>query len=91
LMLVSKYVLIEDVKAALTGWETEMTDEEIIYALNNIPAADVEPVIRAVWKFYRNDENRARWKCSNCSKICRRNPHDKCRCSVCGAYMKMES
>lgn len=31
---------------ALIGWETEPTDEEIIYTLKSIPAADVAPVVR---------------------------------------------
>lgn len=46
---------------------------------------------QGVWKYYTNDERRARWKCSVCGKICRRNPHDKRYCSACGARMDMES
>lgn len=49
-----------------------------------------EPIIHAEWRYYVNDENRPRWRCSNCRKLCRRNPHDKKRCSTCGAHMKME-
>lgn len=49
-----------------------------------------EPVLHAEWRYYVNDENRPRWRCSNCRKLCRRNPHDKKRCSNCGAHMKME-
>lgn len=44
----------------------------------------------AVWKYYLNDEGRARWRCSWCGKICRRNPHDKRYCSICGRAMRME-
>lgn len=45
----------------------------------------------AKWIYYLNDEGKARWKCSKCGKICRRNPHDKRYCSWCGAKMEMEA
>ena len=44
----------------------------------------------AVWKYYLNDEGRARWRCSYCGKVCHRNPHDKRYCSICGKVMRME-
>lgn len=50
-----------------------------------------EPIVNAVWVYYTNDEGRARWHCSNCGKLCRRNPRDKKRCSICGAHMRMEA
>lgn len=49
-----------------------------------------EPVIHAIWEYYTNDEGKARWRCSHCRKICHKHPHDKKRCSVCGAHMRME-
>lgn len=45
----------------------------------------------AVWQYYTNDEGRARWKCSACGKICRRDPRDKKFCSACGSPMRMEA
>ena len=51
----------------------------------------LEAPVEAVWEYYTNDEGRARWKCSNCGKICRRNPHDKRRCSSCGAHTRMQA
>ena len=51
----------------------------------------MEPIVHGVWEYYQNDEGKARWRCSNCGKLCRRNPHDKKRCSSCGAHMKCES
>lgn len=45
----------------------------------------------ATWIYYRNDEGKARWKCSSCGKICKRNPKDKKYCSGCSKPMKMES
>lgn len=44
-----------------------------------------------VWVFYINDEGRARWKCSECGKICRKNPYEKHYCSKCGTKMRMEA
>ena len=45
----------------------------------------------AVWKYSTDDENKARWKCSHCGKICHKNPHDKNYCSNCGCKMRLES
>lgn len=50
-----------------------------------------EPIADATWEYYTNDEGKARWRCSGCGKICRRNPHDKTRCSNCGAHMRLEA
>lgn len=44
----------------------------------------------AVWQYYTNDEGKARWRCSECGKICRRDPRDKKFCSACGAEMRCE-
>ena len=52
---------------------------------------EYEPVIHAVWQYYINDEGKARWRCSNCGKVCHKNPYDKRRCSICGAHMRMEA
>lgn len=58
--------------------------------INLMPAVNAEPVIDGVWLYYTNDEGKARWRCSQCGKICHKHPHDKQRCSVCGAHMRME-
>ena len=44
-----------------------------------------------VWVYYYNDEGKARWKCSECGKVCKRNPYYKQYCSRCGAKMRMEA
>lgn len=44
-----------------------------------------------VWKYYTNDEGKARWKCSICGKICRRDPADKLYCSNCGSRNHKEA
>ena len=60
--------------------------------INTIPTADnVEPVVDGIWIYYTNDEGKARWRCSNCGRVCKRDPNDKKRCSSCGAHMKKEA
>jgi len=43
------------------------------------------------WVYYTNDENKARWKCSECGKVCKHNPYYKRYCSNCGSKMKLEA
>jgi transcriptional regulator with XRE-family HTH domain len=64
-----------------------------VYWLLGIERKDeqMEPIVNAVWKYYTNDEGKARWKCSKCGKLCRRDPHEKKRCSCCGAHMRTEA
>lgn len=64
---------------------------EVGKIINLMPAVNAEPVIDAVWRYYVNDEGKARWRCSNCGKLCRRDPHDKARCSSCGAHVRKEA
>lgn len=47
--------------------------------------------IFGVWVFYRNDENKPRWKCSICGKVIRRGVAEKLYCSHCGARMRREA
>ena len=51
----AEYINREDAKKSLIGWDTDPTDEEIEYALDNIPAADVVEVVR----------------CKNCKHFCK--------------------
>lgn len=43
------------------------------------------------WVYYVNEEGKPRWKCSECGKICRRDPHDKYYCSRCGSRNSKEA
>ena len=43
------------------------------------------------WLYYRNDEGKARWKCSECGKVCKHNPYYKLYCSHCGSKMRLEA
>lgn len=47
--------------------------------------------IEAEWHYYMNEEGKARWRCTNCGRVCKRNPYDKQRCSTCGAHTRLES
>ena len=41
----SRYIVAEDLKMELIGWETEPTDEDIERVIDNMPTADVAPVV----------------------------------------------
>ena len=43
------YILRSKAIKAVTGWDTEPTDEELELALMDIPVADVAPVRRGRW------------------------------------------
>ena len=75
------------------AFELGAEDRDIYFQhlLEDAPTIDVDPVVNAVWQYYTNDEGKARWRCNNCGKVCHKNPHDKLRCSICGAHMRMES
>lgn len=45
---------------------------------------------KAVWEYYRNDEGKARWRCSKCGKIIRQGQNEKLFCSHCGRPMLTE-
>lgn len=67
--------------------ERDSTSERVITEAIHLLHRDAAG---AVWQYYMNDEGRARWRCSYCGKVCRRNPHDKRYCSICGKAMRME-
>ena len=43
-----RLIYLEDAKEALTGWETDPTDEEIEYTLDNLPTVDAVEVVRCM-------------------------------------------
>ena len=45
----SKYIVADDLKMELIGWETEPTDEDIERVIDNMPTADVAPVVHGRW------------------------------------------
>ncbi len=54
-MAEKEYIEREAAKEALTGWDTDPTDEEIEYTLDNIPTADVAEVVRCKNCIYQDD------------------------------------
>lgn len=43
------------------------------------------------WLYYRNEEGKPRWKCSNCGKIIRHGAREKLYCSACGSRNSEEA
>lgn len=41
-----RYIDANAAKSALLGWETDPTDDEIEYTIDNIPTADVAEIVR---------------------------------------------
>lgn len=80
----AEYINREDAKKSLIGWDTDPTDEEIEYALDNIPTADVVEVVHGYWEEVIGDI-----RCSVC-KISQDNGHKHNYCPECGAIMDGE-
>ena len=95
--LISRSALLDEMMAGCmpvdqSGLSGVLGDEDSIRSyIESAPAVKAEPVIEAFWHYYTNDEGRARWKCTHCGKLCHKRPHDKRRCSSCGAHMRMEA
>jgi len=95
--LISRSALLDEMRAGCipvdeAGISGITGDQKSIRSyIETAPAVKAEPVIDAFWHYYINDEGRARWSCTNCGKVCHKHPHDKQRCSVCGAHMRMEA
>lgn len=79
-----RYISAEAAKAAITGWQTDPTDDELEWAIDQVPTEKVIPEKNGVWK-YHNDNHGQWWDCTNCGKILHRPPNDKLFCSSCGS------
>lgn len=83
-----RYIVAEDLKMELIGWETEPTDEDIERVIDNMPTADVAPVVHAKW-----DVN---GHCTNCGGhapfYCMTSTYYKSPyCFECGAKMRCDN
>ena len=81
----SNYIVADDLKMELIGWETEPTDEDIERVIDNMPTADVAPVVPGWWE--RVDSSYYRWTRSgiilvDCATY---------RCSRCGRGTAVKS
>ena len=84
----TRYIDANLVKDALLGWETEPTDEEIEYAIDNIPTADVVEVKHGEWietGDRKLDVIYSGQKCSVCGYVYCGDKTNYCPC--CGAKM----
>ena len=82
-----RLIYLEDAKEALTGWETDPTDEEIEYTLDNLPIVDAVEVVHGRWI---GETGVYMWR-QNCS-ICNGPVYNKMKpyynyCPFCGAKM----
>ena len=79
----AEYIEREAVKRALLGWDCDPSDDDVEFAINEIPPADVVEVRHGVW--IRHKENCLYNKCSICSyEHCREDNY----CPNCGADMR---
>ena len=53
-----RLIYMEDAKAALLGWDTDPTDEEIEYTLDKLPEVDAVEVVRCKDCIHRGIEGR---------------------------------
>lgn len=56
-------------------------------AIDTIPAADVQPMVRGAWRYCGADRWNDAYECSCCGKI---SINDSCFCPNCGADMRGE-
>lgn len=70
-----KLIDVNDVKAALLGWDTDPTDEEIEFALDRIPTVDAVKVVHGQWM----NKTKVWEKDSFCEFV-----DERVDCSVCG-------
>lgn len=91
--------LIVQIETAIDSYDDATAEYEDDVVLVNLITArrtvellkKMEVPIEAKWHYYTNDEGKPRWRCTNCGRICKRNPYDKQRCSTCGAHTTLES
>jgi len=93
--LIEREVLIDRL-SKIPGYKDEDCEtliplREVKKLVGLIPTVEAEPVAKERWHYYTNDEGKARWRCTRCGKICRRDPNDKKWCSGCGSKMTKEA
>ena len=107
-----EYIEREKLVQALTEWQTTLTEtygkndeyvrclDSVLLGIDNIPAADVRPVVKATWYWDKDgmDWNIGAWRCSSCKAMSpmwwnadRSSPWHKSGhrfCPKCGAMME---
>lgn len=83
----------EDLKEKADSLKDKAYLDAVIAVLENIPSADVEPVVHAKWKIEYDELGWLRHTCTNCGYMKRTDVHvslDWKRCLNCGAKMDLE-
>jgi hypothetical protein len=81
----ARYIDADEAKEALTGWDTDPTDEEIEWTIDNVPTADVAEVKHGNWV----DRGDGDWSCDRCGELFSFDawgdihPKDDCGCNYC--------
>ena len=95
----AEYIEREAVKEALLGWDYDPSDEDVEYAIDHIPAADVVTVKHGRWVLgyvepgYCTPGGNRPWICSECGQVISwrlDKPMEK-YCPNCGAKMDLEA
>ena len=85
-----RLIYLEDAKEALTGWETDPTDEEIKYTLDNLLTGEAVEVAHGRWNRVEVELDRGvkthRFACSVCGFL--KNTLIGNYCPNCGADMR---
>lgn len=89
----ARYIDADKAIDALTGWDTDPTDEEIKWTIDKIPTADVAEVKHGKWECVNESENV--WMCTGADGcggeilLLEGTPHDYewNYCPNCGAKM----
>lgn len=77
-----------DVKAALLGWDTDPTDEEIEFTIDRIPTVNAVEVVHGRWISYLDGDSIMPDRYYRCSECCDRGWRRKWPyCPNCGAKM----
>lgn len=82
----AEYIEREAAKEALLGWDYDPSDEDVEYAIDHIPSADVVPVKHGRWvqmKRYKSE-----FVCSECGDLWLDEKSNYC--PNCGARMDGE-
>ena len=66
-----RLIYLEDAKEALTGWDTDPTDEEIEYTLDNLLTVDAVEVVR----------------CKDCKRFCKYEQSSRNHCALSGRFV----
>ena len=83
-----RVIYAEEAKKALIGAETELTDEDIEFIIDQLHTVDAEPVKHSHWIYFRGLNGMKQCKCAEC--LTSYGNMDTPYCPNCGAKMDKE-